>query len=435
MGWQRLIADVGGEVLDEDGRPAYTSVWISVPRQNGKTTLILAWEIDRCLWFDAPQRVIYSAQTGKDARSKLLEDQWPMIEHSSLRPAFLTPLQSMGAEAIRFKNGSRISVMASDEGSGHGKTIGLGVIDEAFRDADNRREQALRPAMRTVRDAQLIVASTMGTDQSVYLNRLVETGREAAAADRDDSRVAYFEWSAPDDADIEDPAVWQACTPALGKTVDLDTIRAEFEANRQTPGEFQRFALNMRTASSERIIPELVWRKVCNEFVVPDGRLVFGMDCDPDRASGSIARADQTGRVELIEKDAGTGWLIPTVTQLARKWAAPVAVDPGGPAAFLIPELLRAGVRIVEVGGKDLGRACGLFYTAVADGEISVRSDGRLDLALAAAKKRELGDLWTFARKSSSADIAPLVAVTVAFWAAQQHPKPPTYYSSEDLYS
>jgi hypothetical protein len=421
MGWQRLIADVGGELLD-DGRPAYTSVWISVPRQNGKTTLILAWEIDRCLWFDPIQRVIYSAQTGKDARSKLLEDQWPMIEHSSLRPAFLTPLQSMGSEAIRFKNGSRISVMASDEGSGHGKTIGLGVIDEAFRDTDSRREQALRPAMRTVRDAQLLVASTMGTDASTYLNRLVETGREAAAADREDSRVAYFEWSAPDDADIEDPSVWAACTPALGQTVDVDTIRAEFEANRQTPGDFQRFALNMRTASSERIIPEQVWKKVCNEFVVPDGRLVFGIDCDPDRAGASIARADRSGRVELLEKDSGTGWILPTVTQLAQKWAAPIAVDPGGPAAFLIPDLERQGLRVVEVGGKDFSRACGLFYTAVADGEIQVRSDGRLDLALAAAKKREVGDAWAFARKSSSSDISPLVAVTVAFWAANQQP-------------
>jgi phage terminase large subunit-like protein len=68
MPWQQLVADVGGELLD-DGRPAFREVWVTVPRQNGKTTLILAWEVDRCLnWSGVePQRVLYSAQNGNEA--------------------------------------------------------------------------------------------------------------------------------------------------------------------------------------------------------------------------------------------------------------------------------------------------------------------------------------------------------------------------------
>lgn len=417
MPWQRQVADVGLELL-EDGRPAYREVIISVPRQNGKTTLLLAWEIDRALSWGRRQRIIYSAQTGRDAREKLLEDQVPIIEGSPFSAALLNVVKVNGGEAVIFKGGSRISVVASGESAGHGKTIGLGVIDEAFDDVDNRREQALSPAMRTVRDSQLIVASTMGTDASIYLNRKVETGRAVAEADRDDSRVAYFEWSAPDDADISDPAVWAACTPALDYTIDLDTIRAEYESNLATPGEFKRFGLNQRTASDERIIPAAAWEAVNSPTVQPDGRVVFAIDCNPERSSSSIAVSDSEGRVELLEHDRGTGWLVTRAQQLAQKWSASVAVDPGGPAGSFIPDLKAQSVPIIEVGGGDLTKACGLFFDAVIDRHIQVRSDARLDLAVAAANKRPAGDAWVWTRKASSTDISPVVAATIAYWAA-----------------
>jgi Terminase large subunit, T4likevirus-type, N-terminal len=425
MPWQRQVADVGLELL-EDGRPAYREVIISVPRQNGKTTLILAWEVDRALMWGRRQRIIYSAQTGRDAREKLLEDQVPIIHgdpegSGPFSPAIRKVDKTNGGEAIVFKGGSRISVVASSESAGHGKTIGLGVVDEAFDDVDNRREQALSPAMRTVRDAQLIVASTMGTDASIYLNRKVETGRLIAEQDRDDARVCYFEWSAPDDADIADPAVWAACTPALGYTVDLDTIRAEYESNLATPGEFKRFGLNQRTASDERIIPLAAWNGVCSPDVIPDGRAVFAIDSNPERSWSSIALADTEGRVELIENDRGTGWLVARSQQLAQKWGTSVAVDPNGPAGSLIPDLKTGGVRVIEVGGREFTKACGQFYDAVLGRQVHVRVDGRLDGAVAAAKKKPAGDAWVWARKGLS-DISPLVAATIALYAAKTAP-------------
>lgn len=422
MPWQQLVADVGLELLP-DGRPAYREVIISVPRQNGKTTLILAWEVDRALMWGGRQRIIYSAQTGLDARQKLLEDQAPLLHgdpegSGPFSPALRKVDKTNGREAIVFRNGSRISVVASSESAGHGKTIGMGVVDEAFDDVDNRREQAFMPAMRTVRDAQLIVASTMGTDASLYLNRRVDAGRVIAEEGRDDSRIAYFEWSAPDDADIADPAVWAACTPALGYTIDLDTIRAEYESNLSTPGEFIRFSLNRRTASSERVIPEDVWRAVCDPNVVPDGNLVFAVDCNPERSMASIAVADRQGNVELLENQAGTGWIVDYVSGRARKWGAPVAVDAGGPAGSFIPELKTAGVKVVEVGGQNLTKACGYFYDAVLDKNVQVRASGPLDRAVASVQKRPSGEAWVWTRKNT-ADITPIMAATICLWAAQ----------------
>ncbi len=40
---------------------------------------------------------------------------------------------------------------------------------------------------------------------------------------------AYTGYSAPDDADPGDPATWAACMPALGTTVSVETVAADFE--------------------------------------------------------------------------------------------------------------------------------------------------------------------------------------------------------------
>ena len=63
MPWQRLVADVGCE-LAPDGGPAYREVVVTVPRQSGKTSLFLSWQLDRCLNWGHLQRSTYTAHTG-----------------------------------------------------------------------------------------------------------------------------------------------------------------------------------------------------------------------------------------------------------------------------------------------------------------------------------------------------------------------------------
>jgi hypothetical protein len=424
MPWQQLVADVGLEVR-EDGRLAYREIVISVPRQNGKTTLVLAWELDRAFWWGR-QLIIYSAQTGKDARTKLLDDQVPILDGSPFAAAIRKVDRANGREAIIFRSGSRIEVVADSESSGHGKTLGLGVIDEAFKDLDNRREQALKPAMRTVKNSQLIVASTMGTDRSLYLNRKVEGGRKIAEQDREDSRTCYFEWSAGDNDDIEDPETWARCTPALGYTIELETIAAELEEAKATDsvGEFIRASLNRQTHSDERIIAEDVWLKVRKPHIEPEP-YVFAVDCNPERSSASICVADREGRVELGAHEPGTGWLVPRVVELARKYKAAVAVDIAGPAGTFAADIAREGVPIVECSGRNLAHACSAFYDAVIEETVTVGGPSAIDVAVASAVRRNSGDAWVWDRKRPLADISPLVAATVALWAATNAPENP----------
>ena len=418
MPWQQAVADVGGELVETaEGLliPAFREVIVTVPRQSGKTTLVLGWEIQRAHAWDTPQRIVYSAQTGNDARKKLIEDQVPILEPRQKKLGIRRILRGMGNEAVEFSNGSRIILLASTADSGHGKTIDLGVKDELFADYDDRRDQTLIPAMATRAAAQILTTSTMGTDESLPLNRAVDRGRQAVA-DGVTSGIAYFEWSADPAEDPDDPATWWRCMPALGFTQTEGVIVHARGA--LTDGEFRRAFLNQQTKADDRVIPGAAWSAVCGD-AAPEGSLTFSIDVNPERSAGAIVAA-APGVAELVDYRGGTGWIAARAQELAgRHGGDGWAVDAGGPAGSLIPELERAGLEVRAVTAREMVAACGQFYDSVIEGNVRIRHHPKFDEAVAGATKRSAGDAWKWARKSASADISPLVAATVALWAAQ----------------
>jgi hypothetical protein len=415
MPWQQLVADVGFEI--QDGLPAYREIVITVPRQSGKTSLMLAWEVHRAIAWGDLQTIAYTAQTGFDARQKLINDQVPVLQASEIRPAIRKIYLANGKESVIFRNGSRIQVLPSTPTAGHGKTIALGVIDEAFADEEGIREASLLPAMATRADAQMIVVSTAGTDSALYLRRKVEMGR-ASTEVANDAGIAYFEWSADPDDDPFDPETWAACMPALGHTIREDAIRHAIGS--MSLADFRRAYLNTWTISDDRLIPEKVWRSCTSTATTPTGKLAFGVDVALDRSRASIAVADADGHVEIIEAQSGVSWVLNRAHQLARRWNAPIVIDGYSPAGGLIEPLANLGVEVVSYRLPDVVAACNLLYDAILEKAVKVKTDDRLDRAVAAVRKKAVGNSWLWARNVIDADLTPLYAATVA-WHFAKH--------------
>lgn len=419
MPWQRLVWDVGLE-LKPDGRPAYRQVWITVPRQSGKTTTVLVIEVDRAVnWaLDVdlagkplgPQRIAYSAQTRDDGAKKLVNDQMPILEASPLSKFVRKNGKGIGNEHVLFKNGSRVMVLSVQADSGHGKVLDVAVLDEFFADIDNRREQAVRPAQITKPYAQTWGLSTAGTGASGPLIQKVEMGRAAVEAGKTDG-IAYFEWSAPDGCDPGDPDVWAACMPALGLTIDADLIRQEFETLDEA--EFRRAYLNQWTQAVSTVFLVGQWEACCYPTLKPEPE-AFALDVNPDRTHASIAGADRAGHCGLNDHRAGVGWAVEEIIRLHELYRAPVAIQSTGAAGALIPDLERAGVRVVPFTAQMVRDACGQFFDDVNEKRIRVRSDHELDAAVNGAVKKKSGDAWVWDRRVRGLDVSPLVAVTLA---------------------
>lgn len=413
MPHQRQVLDVGLETDPETGLFAYREVIVTMPRQMGKTVLIFSVELDRCCMWWERQRVIYSAQTGTDARRKLIEDQKPMLKASPLWGAVAKVREAQGNESFVFKNGSLITVNAKSEESGHGFAVDLGVVDEAWKDEDNRREQSMVPAMNTRPWAQLWVCSTQGTARSAYLNRKTEVGRHAAEVDKGRG-IAYFEWSIPEEADIEDPEVWWQYLPALGWTITPAAVAHALESMEEL--EWRRAYGNQQTKqATHRVIPLPIWDSAQDALaeVARDRRVYFGLDVHPERTSGAIAASD--GRVvELVAHEQGTGWLAERAKAVHERWGGQFVIDGGGPAASLVDDLESAGVPVLQLSNADVVKACARMYDNLADGRVMVRTAPALDAAVEGLAKRPVGDRFVWSRSVSTTDITPFYAATLA---------------------
>jgi hypothetical protein len=281
--------------------------------------------------------------------------------------------------------------------------------------------------MATRREAQLFVISTAGTQSSLYLKRKVDQGRAMIEAGID-TGVAYFEWSAETDADIDDPAIWADTIPALGYTIGEEAI--QHARATMSEGEFRRAYLCQWTHLEESVIPEKLILRVLDPTTIPTGKLSFGIDVSMDRAFASISVADETGRVELIEHRAGVSWVVDRAVQLYRQHKGALVVDGYSPANSLVDRLEAGGIPVTRYTLRDMVSACGVFYDAVLDDAIRIRPHPMLELALKSARKKMIASGWLWSRTIEEADLTPLFSATLAYHHATNRQTPDTKRSA-----
>jgi phage terminase large subunit-like protein len=199
-------------------------VLVSVPRQSGKSSLALSLIIWKLL-SEPDQLVLYSAQNRISARRKLLHTWHPRILRSPLAGRFRL-FRGFGAEMLQADNGSRLELLSATESAGHGETTDLVVVDEAWVHQDASVEQSVRPTLATRADAQLWAMSTAGTLKSVWWRGKLDAGRTAAELGIT-TGSCLLEWAASADADPSDEQVWWQVMPALGRLVQVATVRQD----------------------------------------------------------------------------------------------------------------------------------------------------------------------------------------------------------------
>lgn len=424
MPWQQYVADVTGEVDPKTGIPVYREIVITMPRQQGKTTTVLIKKVHRAIGFGGAQNIRFTAQSKDDARVKWLEHV-AILEESPFASAF-TKRVTNGSEQLTWLNGSKEYLKSGTARSGHGATLDLGIISEAFAQIDNRIATSMRPTMITRPAAQLLVESTAGTAQSIYLNDLVKLHRERLEQEPDaPSRVAYFEWSALESDDPADPATWLRCMPALGHTIQLAEIQHEYD-NKTSLAEFTRSFLNLTDWGATHIEGAIDWdawlasRDQSSEII---GDPFIGLDVAPDRTWSSIGlegpNRKGVSHVQLAKRERGTAWVVDYLRDRLREMGLnQVAIVARSAAATMQEALERAGIEVLLLDSADTAAACGRLFDEIENEQVAHLADGQgpLDAAVAGVQW-STGERRVFSRAKSGPDLSPLYAVAVAKWA------------------
>jgi hypothetical protein len=441
--WQQLVLR---ESLGEtaEGKWSAFEVGLVVARQNGKDSILEARELtEMFLVADevGPRLILHSAHRADTASEHFLRLAARIVDCPELakrvkhRGARMVGIRTgNGKEQIELQDGTRI-LFASRTASGRrGFTGDLLIWNEAMELSD----AAVGSVMPT------ISAKTMGRFPGVqiwYAGSAVnqETMADGVQLSRVRTRglkgsptLAYFEWSAEDDDDLDDPNSWVKGNPGLGIRIDPAHIHAEREAMPRDQFAVERGGIGNWfdvTADAGRVISKSVWASCAEhdatQHIVSD--LFFAIDCDPDQTWGSIAvggkRADGRIQVAVVEHRPRVDWLVDAVLALrAEHPRARFVVDRGGPASDQIDllEIQRVrGKRLVEADTTFYRNACIGFVTAAHADQLRYPApQPELDDALAGAVKARMVDSWKWSRaKSTSVEISPLIAVTMAYWA------------------
>lgn len=435
MPWQQHVWDVALEIDPATGELVYREVVVTVPRQSGKTTLILpriVWRANAAHLLGGRQTMIYAAQRSKDAKRKWRNTFVEEIKASRVMQGRYSLTLRANEENIRFSSGSLFGPVATGETSVHGDTLDDGTLDEAFSQIDARVEDAWRPAMITRPQAQIWVISTAGTRKSLYLKGKVKRGRAITEAQRP-NRTAYFEWSADPNADPEDPATWRNCMPALGWTIREPDIRHEFESIEGGLPAFRRAYLCQWADDFDDdpwVIPEADWWSCEDETSTRVGPMALALDISPDRSSASIGytanRADGLPMYQVVRHGSGAEWAQPDVVKLAaEKGATCVVLDAAGPAANKIEDLrteLGTVCPVVALDSSSMANATSDVVDAVVTHQLRHTGQQSMTDALKGAVQLPVGDRWRPGRRKSTADITPFVNLIMSMQGLKLHP-------------
>lgn len=417
--WQRDVVDVLGE-MDARGRYRYLVGVVIVPRRAGKTHVALTRGL--AVARRRPRSRVFYASHRRETAAAMWRDQWfPMVEDGPLHPRFIATRRANGSEAMTWRHArSTYRLLPPDGDAMRSAASDLAFIDEAREftlDQGLAFEAGCFPTQRTGLGGQTVILSNAGTAASSWLARWRDLGR-AATADPT-SRLAYWEYSAPTDADPAADDTLLAAHPGIGFHTDLDAIR--FDRDTMAPDTFAAEYLGWWPETL--VDTDLVdaWVTGTRDDATVADPVVLAVELDPDRTVVTIvavgATVDRAGPavVELVTMQPHGTWVAAELTRLAAVHHPRAIVwDAAGPVAGLAHDLDAVPANLLALGTRDVVAAAGAFHDAVMLGTVTHRDDPTLVAAVTAARRRTALGAWVFDRRADG--VGPLIAATLGLW-------------------
>lgn len=425
-GWQEdvLRAAMGERT---DGRWAAKYVGLSVPRQNGKSLLMLTRALAGALLFDE-RKVIISAHQQGTARETFDRFVELYDESSALQQRVKQVINALNREEIRFANGAKIQFKARQGATGRGFSADCLLLDEA-QILGARQWASINSTMSARGNPQAWLLGTPPTpeDDSEVFTRL----RASVLAGKVEN-FAYLEWSAERGDDPAEEETRAKANPAWYERINPDVVQGEYET--YSPEQFARERLGIWDDDTATGVIDLAhWDNCRADLEDVRNPVVLVVETSPDRRSTVLLTVGATTagmpQVEVVppvqreepKPGEGTSWVASRVREVlvGSPDISHVVVDSMGAAASLVPAIqteldgARLTAEVVEVSGPEYVDACGLLFDAIRDGRLRHGGGPVLTRSVKAALKRERDAVWVWDRRRMGAAGSALVAMTL----------------------
>ena len=277
--WQRKI--VRAIYRTRRGKRIVRTALLTLPRKNGKTALAAALALCHLLGPEAEQRgQCYSAAADREQAAIVYRELEAFI---LAVPEFEVRchIQSFHKTITDLQTGSVYRALTADGRKAHGLSPSFMIFDELAQAKDRELYDNLVTGTGARSEPLMIIISTQSADNHHIMSELVDYGQSLldGTLPPDPSFHATI-YTAPEDADPWDEAVWRACNPALGDFRSLEEMRQFAEQAKRMPTKeavFKNLYLNMRVDAEARFLTTAdVDACVLNDFPDLTGRPCYG---------------------------------------------------------------------------------------------------------------------------------------------------------------
>lgn len=434
--WQKAILYRWLAVIeDEDGNEVWANpdAGLSVPRQNGKSELLIARIIGGMVFLG--EAIVYTAHANKtveEIRRRVMRffyDAEPEIR-DLLTDEFSSEPRSL--DYIELRNHARCVFRTRTRTGGLGATNDLLLIDEAQEYTDAQQE-ALLPTLAAGKRQNRQTIS-VGTPPTAGTSGTVWVRTRTKVIDGKIVNYCWQEWSVEVITDPYDENAWYETNPSLGYFLMVAAVRNE--AGTMATDSFNKMRLGWYAGvENQRAISDDQWNPLAiTDVHLPDDyQHVYAIKFAPDASavSLSIGVIMPTGKVhvELIERkpaSAGTGWLVQWLLARWRK-ANKIIIDGSAGTTLLVEELVRSdkriSKRILTPNVREAGAAFGGFYTAIEQATVTHYNQPALNMSIRTVKKRPIGRDGMFGYAAMNSDIQsdPTESVALAHYGAVRY--------------
>lgn len=412
-----------------------TDCGLLVPRQNGKTELLIARIIGGMVFLG--EALIYTAQsdnTVAEIKRRVLRFFYDAEEEIRDMMTDDFDKEPKSLDFVELRNRGRCVFRTRTRTNGLGSTNDTLLMDEDQEETDAQQE-ALLPTISAGKN-QNHQTIRVGTPPSGGGAGTVFLRMRRAVLDGKTTEICWQEWSVENITDPTDEDAWYATNPSLGYFLMKTAVRAE--SAKMAIDSFNKMRLGwIAGVESLRAITDEQWTPLAIPAVqLPDNpNLVYAVKFAPDASAVSLAVAvimpDTRVHIELVERkpmSAGTMWLADWLLSRWRK-ANKIIIDGAAGTQLLVEELVRSErkmtKRILTPNAREAGAAYADFYDGIERKLLTHYDQPALNVSIRTVKKRSIGKDGMYGYASMNADIQsdPTEAVALAYYGARRFKK------------
>jgi len=302
--WQRAIHGCLFGWRRADGHRRYQTLYLEVPKKNGKTTWGAGIGSELTFADNEPGAKVFSVAADRDQAAIMFDLGREMVERD---PDLAGRSEVFRRSIVVPSTNSVWRVVSADAPTKHGANLSGVLFDELHAQPNRQLYDTLRSAGSARRQPLHLYFTTAGFDRHSIGYEVHTYAEKVAAGIVEDPTFlpVIYTVSEKDLERWDDPKVWAIANPGLGVSVKLEALEAECREAKESPAlenTFKRLHLNIWTEQAERWLQMQVWDENPSDFneAVAAGRSCWaGLDL--------ASTTDIAALVLVFKEDNGFG--------------------------------------------------------------------------------------------------------------------------------